>query len=95
MQSCRHETRVMGHVDHQQRAHVRRDLAEPSVRNLPRVGTRTGHDELRTMLLGQTCNLIEVDAVMVLRDAIAHELIQLAGDVEPHAVGEVSSVSQV
>ena len=47
------------------------------------------------MLLGQGGKLVEIDAMGILPDAVAMELVELAGGVELHAVGQVPAVGQV
>ena len=95
MQLGRHQPGVMGHVDHQLRPALPGDLGEPGVRNLPRIRTGPGHDQLRLMFPRQGGNLVEVDPVRVGPHAVTDEMVQLARDVQLHAVGQVSAVGQI
>ena len=75
--------------------HSTGDLGELAVRNLARIGAGAGHDQLGLVLAGQRGHLVEIDAVRVARHAVADEVIELARDVELHAVRQVAAVGQV
>ena len=64
---------VMGHVDHQQGADLVGDFGKFVVRNLARIGTRTGHDQLRFVLASQRGDLVKVQPMRVAINAVADE----------------------
>jgi hypothetical protein len=77
----------MGHVDEQLRVDLVRDPAELGEVEVARVGRPAGDDHLRPVLLGQALDLPHVDAVVLLADLVAGDLVQLARRVQLHAVG--------
>ena len=95
VQPGRDQPGVVGHVDQQLRADFAGDLGELAVRNLARIGAGPGDDQLRLVLAGQPGDLVEVDAVRVARHAVADEVVELARDVQLHAVRQVAAVGQV
>ena len=95
VQLGRHQAGVVGHVDQQLRPALAGDLGELAVRNLARIGAGPGHDHLRLVLAGQRGDLVEVDAVRVGPHAVADEVVELARDVQLHAVRQVSAVGQI
>ena len=95
VQSRGDQAGIVGHIDHQLRADALGDLGKRGVGNLAGIGAGPGHDQLRLVLLGQGGKLVDIDAVRILSDAVAIELVKLAGGVELHAVGQVPAVGQV
>ena len=89
------EPGVVGHVDHQLRAHFAGDLGEPAVRNLAGIRARAGDDQLRLVLPRQARDLVEVEQLVVAADAVVDELVEDARAVELHAVREMAAVGQV
>ncbi len=88
------QAREVRHVDHQVRADLVRDAAEGGEVELTGVRGPAGHDQLRPGLLGQTLDLVHVhDAGAV--DVVRDHVVQLAGEVDLHAVGQVTAVGQV
>ncbi len=85
----------MGHVDHQLRPALASNFGEPRVRDLPRIGTGAGHDQLRPVLPRQGREPIEVDPLRVGPHAVTDEMVQLARNVQLHAVGQMSAVGQI
>src|SRR5690606_9097730 len=83
------------HVHHQVGADLVGDLPEPLEVQLPRVGRPTGDDQLRLVLARQPGDLVHVHPVVVVADVVGHHVVELAGEVDPHAVGEVPTVGQV
>ena len=79
VQARRDKARVMGHIDHQLGMHFVGDLRKLAVGDFTGIGTRASDDQLGAMFAGQAGDLVEVDAVRLLGDAVAHEAIQLAG----------------
>ncbi len=62
----RHQTRVVGHVDHQQCPDLVCDLRKPVVRNLPWVGAGAGDDQLRLVLAGKGGDLVKIEPMVSL-----------------------------
>ncbi len=86
---------VVGHIDEQFRADLTGDFSKLAVRNLPRIGAGAGDDQLRFVLAGQAGHLIEIDAMRVAGHAVRDEVIKDAGDVQLHAVRQMSAVGEV
>ena len=95
VQAGRDQAREMGHVDHQVRADFVCDAPEFGEIELPRVGGPAGQDELRPALAGDALDLGHVDAVVVFADVVRGDVVELAGEVELHAVREVAAVRQI
>ena len=61
----------------------------------PWVGGRATDDELRADLLRLGLHRVVVDALGVLADAVRVDLVEAAGEVERHAMGQVAAMGQV
>src|SRR5262249_13444743 len=85
----------VGHVHHEQRADIPANLREGFKVDFTRVSAGTGDDELRLVLAGQSCDLVEVDALIAALDSIAGDVEILAGEIQPHPVRQVPAVRQV
>ena len=83
------------HVHHQVGAHGVGDPAELGEVQLPGVGGPAGNDQLRLVLLGQALHLGHVDPVVLFADLVRDHVVEPAGEVDPHAVGQVPAVGQV
>ena len=70
MHAARHETGEMRHIDEEIGADGIGDLAELLEIPEARIARAAGDDELRLMLLREAGDLLHVDAVVVLADAI-------------------------
>src|SRR5690348_10567666 len=66
----RNEPGEMCHVDHEDRSDFVADLAEAREIEVPRVGRSAGDDQLGLMLLREPLDVVEVDEMIVLADAI-------------------------
>ncbi len=95
VETCRDETREVGHVHHEVGAHQVRDAAEFGEVQLAGVRGPAGDDQLRLALEGEAFNFCHVHGVGVLADAVGDNLVQLAREVDAHAVGQVSAVGEV
>ena len=60
-----------------------------------RVGAGADHDHLRLVLVGEPLQLLVVDPLVVLADAVGDDLVELAGEVQRVAVREVAAVGEV
>ena len=85
----------MGHIDEQLRAHVAGDFGEFGVRYFARIGAGAGDDQLGFVFARQAGDLVEIDAVRIAGHAVGHEVIQHAGDVQLHAVRQVTAVGEI
>ena len=83
------------HVDHQVGIHQVGDPTELREVQLPGVGRPAGHDQLRPVLQREALDLGHVDPEIRLVDVVGHHVVELAGEVEPHAVRQVPAVGQV
>ena len=79
----------MRHVDEQQRADLVADRAESGEIEMPRIGRAAGDDHLGPMLFGQPLDLVEIDQMVVLADAILDRVEPFARLGRRRAVGEV------
>ena len=61
---------------------------------MARVRRPPGDDHLRAVLVGQPRHLVHVHQVIVFADVVGHGAVQLTGEVEVHAVGEVAAVRE-
>ena len=95
VQPGRDEPGEVRHVHHQVRAHRIGDPAELGEVQLPGVRGPAGHDQLRLVLLGQALHLGHVDPVVLFTDLVRDHVVQPAGEVDLHAVGQVPAVRQV
>ena len=89
------ETRDVGHVHEQDRPDAVGDARHPLEVPQPRIGARAAHDELGPDLVGLRLHRVVIDALGVLTDAVGVHLVELAAEVERHAVGEMAAVGQV
>ena len=87
MQVGGHQAGYVGHVHHQPRADQVGDLAQTGIVEPTRVGASPRHDQLRLVFQGQGCHLLVVDTLGVRMDAVVHEMVQLAAEVEGRAMG--------
>ena len=72
-----------------------RDLADPREIDDARIRARADHDHLRLVLLGEALQLVVVDALVVLTDAVRNDRVELAREIQRMAVREVAAVRQV
>ena len=94
MQSGGDQAGEVRHVDHQVGADLVGDAAELGEVELPRIGRPAGQDQLRPVLPGQSLDLGHVDPVVVVAHVVGGDVVELAGEVQLHAVGEVAAVRQ-
>ena len=90
-----HQAGEMRHVHHQVGAHQVRDTAELGEVQLPGVGGPAGDDQLRLVLNRQALDFSHVNQHGVFGDAIRDHFVELAGEVDAHAVGQVAAVCEV
>ena len=83
------------HVHDHRRADGLRDGADAREVDHARVGAGADHDHLRLVLVRELLELLVVDSLVVLADAVGHDRVELAGEVERVAVREVAAVRQV
>lgn len=89
------ESGVVGHIDHEECVDGAGDFGEAGVVNFAWVCTGSGDDHAWFVLLCELADLIEVDPVVCLADAVVDGFVEFSAEVEVHAVGEVSTVSEV
>ena len=89
------QTGRVGHVHHQQRAHLVGDLAHAFVIPLARVGRGAADDQFRLALQGLALHGVVVDHARGLVELIAHGLEIFTRHVDRRTVREVSSVCKV
>ena len=80
------------HVDHQVGADLVGDAPERREVELTRVGRPAGQNGLRAVCVSQPLDLLHVDQVILLAYVVRGDVVELAGEVQPHPVGEVTAV---
>ena len=89
-----HEAGEVRHVRPEQRAHLVGDRAEGCEVEVARVRGPAGDDHLRLLGDGLLAELVHVDPEVVFLDLVGGDLVELAGEVQLHAVGQVAAVGQ-
>ena len=82
------------HVGPEQGADLVGDRAERGEVEVARVGGPAGDDDLRLFGDGLLAQLVHVDPEVVFLDLVGGDVVELAGEVQLHAVGEVAAVGQ-
>ncbi len=95
VQPRRDEPGEVRHVDPEQRADLVGDLAEPLEVQLARVRRPAGDEHLRLDLERLLAHDIHVDPRRLGVDAVGVRLVELAREVQLHAVREVAAVGQL
>ncbi len=95
MQPGRNQPGEVGHVDPQEGADLVGDGAERGKVESPRVRRPAGADDLRPGIEGDLAHRVHVDAEVFLAHAVEDVLVELAREVQPHAVREVTTVGEV
>ena len=90
-----HEPGDVGHVDEEQRPDVMGDRRHALELPRPRIRRGATDDQPRADGLGLGLHRVVVDPLGVLAHAVRMHLVQAAGEVERHAVGEVTAMGQV
>ncbi len=54
---------------------------------LPRIGAGARHHQFGLVLAGQPGHLVEINSFSVLADPVTDDFVELAGEIEAHAVG--------
>ncbi len=85
----------VGHIDHQEGSDLVGDGAHAGEVEDARVGAAAADDHLRLFAQGECFELVVVDGLGVFADLVADDSVELAGEVELVAVGEVAAVRQV
>jgi hypothetical protein len=91
----RHQAGDVSHVHHHRRADALRDLGDARELDHARVRTRADDDHLWLVLVGQSRQLVVIDAFVVLADPVRHDREQLAGEVQRMSVSEMTAVGEV
>jgi hypothetical protein len=94
VQTRGHQSGEVGHVHHQVGADEIGDPAELGEVELAGVRRPAGHDQLRAVLEREFLHLSHVDEHVLFAHLVRHDAVETAGEVDPHAVGEVAAVSQ-
>ena len=94
MQAGSHEAREVGHVHPQGSTNLVRNVAEGLEVEVTRVGGPTGDDDPGALGQGGLAHLLGLDAHGLAIDLVGDGLVVLAREVQAHAVGEVTAVSQ-
>ncbi|CAG7314864.1 hypothetical protein PICSAR65_01439 [Mycobacterium avium subsp. paratuberculosis] len=89
------QAREVCHVDPQLGADLVGDRRERREVQHPRVGRPAGDDDLGTELEGLGPHRVHVDQVRGRVDAVEADVVELAGEVQLHAVRQVPAVGQV
>ena len=95
MQTGRDQSGEMRHVGPEVSTHLVGD--RPERREVQGSGVRrpAGDDHLGPGVEGDLAHLVHVDAEVFFADAVEGVLVELAGEVQAHAVGQVTAVREV
>jgi len=94
MQPGGHQPGEMGHIDHQQRAHLVSDLAKAREVELARICRPAREQQLRAALAGGLSKGVHVDQAGLAIDLIGRDVVETAGHVDLHPVREVAAVGE-
>ena len=94
VQARGHEAREVSHIHPEGGADLVRDVTEGLEVKVTRVGGPTGNDDARTLGEGSLANLLRLDAHGLAVNLVGDGLVVLAREVQAHAVGQVTAVSQ-
>ena len=95
MQAGRHEAGEVRHVDPELGADLVGDLAERGEVEVAGVRRPAGDDDLRLVLEGLVADDVHVDLERLGVDAVGDGVVELAREVESHAVSEVPAVREL
>ena len=95
VQPGRDQAAEVRHVDQEQGAHLVRDAAERGEVELARVRRPAGDDHLGPGLEGRLADGVHVDPHGLGVHAVGGHLVELAAEIEPHAVGQVAAVREL
>ncbi len=95
VKSCSDEACVVGHIDHEDGSDFLGDFGEFGVVDFAWVSRGSGDDHFGFVFAGQFFDLIEVDAVIIGADAVMNSVVEFAGEVQEHAVSQVTAVREV
>ncbi len=95
MHSGRDEAGKVRHVDDEERADFVGNLAHAGKVEGAGIGAAAANDHLGLFALGNLFELVVVDDLGILADAVAGDAVQLAGKIQLVAVGEVAAMRQV
>ena len=88
------EAGEVGHVDHQKRPDLVGDLAKAREVELAWVGRPAGDQQLRAALARDPGYLIHLDQARIAIDLVGGDLVQAAGDVDLHTMGQMPPVGE-
>ncbi len=88
------EAGEVGHVDDEQRSDLVGDLAHAGEVEDARIGAASADDDLGFFGHGDGFEFVVVDGFGIFADGVGRDLVELAGEVEFVAVGEVASMGQ-
>ena len=83
------------HVHHQVRPDLVGDPPERGEVEMTGVGRPARDDQLGPVLAGEPLDLVHVHEAVALAHVVGHDVVEPAGEVDPHAVGEVAAVREV
>ena len=95
MRAAGHQPGNVRHIHHQPRAHGVGDGAKTREVQSAGIAAASGHDELGLMLLRQLVDLVVVNGFGFPVHAVGDEVVELAGEVDAGAVGEMAAHIQL
>jgi hypothetical protein len=95
VQPDRNQSGDVGHVHDHLRADCLGDDGDAGEVDHTRIRARAHHDHLRRVLMRAAFELVVVDALVVLANAVGDDRVQLAGEVQRVAVREVAAMGQI
>src|SRR5437588_12337575 len=95
MDACGDQSRDVRHVHEKERADGLGGFAHALEIDNPRIGAGAGHNHFRLVLVRELVDLVVIDALVFLSNAVSHELVHAAGKIQRMAVREVAAMRQV
>ena len=89
------QPRDVRHVGDDGRVDLPSHASDPLEVDDARVSAGTDHDHLRLVLVSQALELVVIDPLVILADAVRDDRVELAGEVEGVAVRQVTAVREV
>ena len=83
------------HVHDHRRADAPGDFGDAREVDDARIGAGADHDHLRLVLVGQPRELVVVDPLVVLANAVRDDRVELAGEIQRMAVRQMPAVREV
>ena len=95
VQSCCNQTGDVRHINHQVSANILGDFGKFVKPNLTRIRRSAGDNHFGLVLLGQLPNLIIINGLGLFTEAVGHDIVIAARNINRTAVRQMSAVGQI